>query len=89
MDTRRSAIELPPKMEDQEDKMPKGSGLLEVARTGIFRLRLSGFPLGSLASSLKYVTRSDRKRELMLCLEVSHGWHAACSNNARTTEIVS
>ena len=67
MDTRRSAIELPRKMEDQEDKMPKGSGLLEVARTGIFRLRLSGFPLGSLASSLKYGTGSGRKQELTLC----------------------
>ena len=51
-------------MEDQEDKMPKGSGLLVVPRTGIFRIRLSGFSLGFPASSLKYGTGSGQKQEL-------------------------
>ena len=47
--------------------MPTSSDLLVVPRTGNFRLSLSGFSLGSPASSLKYGTRSDRKQELTLC----------------------
>jgi len=50
--------------------MQTSSDLLDVARTGIFRLRLSGFSLGSLASSLKYGTGSGRKQEFPFVFEV-------------------
>jgi hypothetical protein len=50
-------------MEDQEDKMPEGSGLTIVPRTGIVRPGLSGFPLGFPVSSLKYGTVVGRKQE--------------------------
>jgi len=57
-------------MEGQEDKMPTGSGLLVVPRSGTFGLNLSGFSHGFPASSLRYGTRSDRKQELALCFRV-------------------
>ena len=38
-----------------------------MVRTGIFRLRLSGFSLSSPASSLEYGTRPDLKQQLVAC----------------------